>query len=1023
VAITLVNIPGSVMEQVFGPEEFDGMKSLDDMISIMRSGSDQDNQGLLLANLTDAIDPPSKGLFLSPAGKLIYLEGIENLKIFKKLGDQEAGINFSGYLKEAIYGYTINGKEYFADISENVFHGYYLSEIKSEYDEFPEIGEYDFTNAVDLNHASFSTGEIINIPISISSICTFKLKDDNGKTINFSDYKANGVIESSYECIYPKDYEVYFVTNKIAKYYVEFFQKNSLKVDNGIQNNENLISSLLNIVNKDKNTNIKNEKELGEILADKLKTYEIFNNRKFIVTFHQTNIISVDQKSWNLVAKNVFEKANLSSTDILITIPYVQCKGIGGDLGEFYFMPGLAYGQEVQLDLSELKLIYNNTQKVLSFNGGTISPIEYFIFDVFTHTANKMLLYKAIFNASNTVECVIIEKDNISGQPFNKSIKLYQQNAVAELARLINTQKTEIERIKDEYTLYISDIKNNPKRITAAKYHDINIKNIEIRNMEARLSFLASHANDQAKSDFTAKFYDLKIKEEYLDAAFVHETTKNLNHDKTFALAYIYSDAFNELRAKLDYQKENLSLEYSKDWIFNSQFDYFLKQYDYLIYNSIDGASLVLGFFGLDFMADGLGVGYSVLRGDYVQAGGYATSFLFIGPEGVVVQKATTSALIILFTKQGFKSSDQIGKQVLLELAQKYVDEGAISKEVFQNLQNLEEKELASALKSALNGVLSPSQLAFVSKLDPKAIDLLSKWDTDILLKLEKDLSENITFANKFIELTAENPGVVDSWDILRKNGRTDLKLDIPSLEALNKIRKHSRLSELGLTDDMLGRIQGIDNVSYVQMLDEVEKAMNALPAGKTKDFSKIIQHGEKRGLVNTDPTNGIYDRRHSWLTLKVIQDNSDFLKKADAIEFEAALETIDGIPQSVPDIKLTISEGGVTKAKIGEVYAGTAGAKSNLASQSLTYFNAVADINDLRLFRRMNVADKTVAKSAVIDAWQKGGVTKDQKVRDLFTDYYNRINDAEVTFTQTQLENFLTTNDSWFDLIFNSSF
>lgn len=242
---------------------------------------------------------------------------------------------------------------------------------------------------------------------------------------------------------------------------------------------------------------------------------------------------------------------------------------------------------------------------------------------------------------------------------------------------------------------------------------------------------------------------------------------------------------------------------------------------------------------------------------------------------------------------------------------------------------------------------------------------------------------------------------LVNAWDILRKNGRTDLKTDIPPLEALNKIRKHSRLSELGLTDDMLGKIQGIDNVSYVQMLDEVEKAMDALSANKTKDFSKIIQNGEKRGLVNTDPTNGIYDRRHSWLTLKVIQDNSDFLKKADAIEFEASLETIDGIPQSVPDIKLTISEGGINKLKIGEVYAGTAGAKSNLASQSLTYFNAVSDIHDLRFFRRINVADKTVAKNAVIDSW-KNGVTNNQKVRELFTDYYNRINDADLDITFT---------------------
>jgi hypothetical protein len=78
-------------------------------------------------------------------------------------------------------------------------------------------------------------------------------------------------------------------------------------------------------------------------------------------------------------------------------------------------------------------------------------------------------------------------------------------------------------------------------------------------------------------------------------------------------------------------------------------------------------------------------------------------------------------------------------------------------------------------------------------------------------------------------------------------------------------------------------------------------------------------------------------------------------------------------------------------------------------------------DINDLRLFRR---SDVTLTKEQVINSW-KNGVTNNQKVRELFTDYYNRINDADVdvTFSQAQLESFLSTNDNWFNLIFNSSF
>lgn len=145
-----------------------------------------------------------------------------------------------------------------------------------------------------------------------------------------------------------------------------------------------------------------------------------------------------------------------------------------------------------------------------------------------------------------------------------------------------------------------------------------------------------------------------------------------------------------------------------------------------------------------------------------------------------------------------------------------------------------------------------------------------------------------------------------------------------------------------------------------------------------------------------------------------LIRINTD----TDNIEFEAVLETIDGIPQSVPDIKITINN----KVKIGEVYAGTAGAKSNLASQSLTYFQQIDDINYLRFFRRMNLADKATAKSAVIDAWKKGGVLDDSRTLDLFKKYDDVLNTGFNPAVDSY-EDFLKDNDEWFDLIFNSKF
>ncbi|MCT4613897.1 MAG: HINT domain-containing protein [Marinifilaceae bacterium] len=268
----------------------------------------------------------------------------------------------------------------------------------------------------------------------------------------------------------------------------------------------------------------------------------------------------------------------------------------------------------------------------------------------------------------------------------------------------------------------------------------------------------------------------------------------------------------------------------------------------------------------------------------------------------------------------------------------------------------------------------------------------------------------------------AKEAGLVEAWGVLKKN-HPNLAKNIDILSKLKKLKRHRKFEALGLTEEMLAGIRGIDGVSYADMLEELEKVMDILPADKTSDFSKIIQTGQKRGLINNNTKNGIYDRRHSWLTLKTIIENSEIFRNAKSIEFEAVLQTIDRIPQSVPDIKLIFNERGRSVVKIGEIYAGKAGVKSNLASQSLTYFQEVNDLRDLRFFRRMNLSDKAKAKSAVIDAWKKGGVLDDNKVRELFRKFYRNNLNTNRNITKAELERLLTSNDDWFDLIFNSPF
>lgn len=323
---------------------------------------------------------------------------------------------------------------------------------------------------------------------------------------------------------------------------------------------------------------------------------------------------------------------------------------------------------------------------------------------------------------------------------------------------------------------------------------------------------------------------------------------------------------------------------------------------------------------------------------------------------------------------------------------------------------NLSSDEELNTYETALDGRLSVSELSGLSPPENRTIlfvgtsEKTGAWEKSVL---------KIHRADDAVVLDTE---LVDSWSILKN--RPKLKTDIPSLEALNRIRKNTKLGDLKITDDMLSKIEGIPNVSYAQILDDLDVAIKALPEGKVVDFQKVISDGQ-RGLVNK---NNVWDRRHSWLTLKKIKENETFLKNADEIKFEVELEQIDGISNAVPDIVVTKSgTGGTTKKIIGEVKAGDNVITTNFNSQSLRYFQEIADVRDLRLFRRDGVP---LTKQQVIDSW-KNGVTNNQRVRELFTDYYNRINDADldITFTQAQLESFLSTNDNWFDLIFNSSF
>ncbi|MFA0960282.1 DNA/RNA non-specific endonuclease [Roseivirga sp. BDSF3-8] len=625
-----------------------------------------------------------------------------------------------------------------------------------------------------------------------------------------------------------------FAFDDHTSHYVDKARDLGKPVTGAIHHTSEIIHALLASVNAQKPTHAKDEAFLGHILADKLLTYEAFNEgRKFYVVPVEVNTLSLSQSSWDQVARTVFEEASLTADDILITVPYVRCSGIGNDLGEYFFMPGLAYGDNIRIDHSQLKKgQYKNTQRVASFQAGIISPVEDFVVDVFRHTAKKMLLYKAIYNASNTVECIEIRKDDVSGQAFNKTIRLYYQSSVDDLAQLLEEQKAELKKAEDDLNEFLRNPHASAGQKQEARRATARLTEVyKIRHAEQKLVFLRTQSQNKVLTSYQSKFFDLKIREQYLDVPFEHKNIKDVDLPHTFGLAYIYTDAFNDLRKSIYSSQEDLSINWESEWAFTDKTDYILKQYDQTVYNSIDGASVALGCFGLDFIADGVGLGYSLFRGDVVQAGGYSVGVLVIGPEGVVIAKASVSALVVLITKNGLEEGgEQLGRRALLKLGQKYADEGVISREAFAELQSLEERELAAALKAALNGRRLPGELPFLSQLHEEALSTVSRWDEAVYLKLEDDLASNPAFAEKFFDLANTDPGVVETWI---RFGESPLRINVKYLEG---IREFPSTWKINYSNSTTKVYDGNEN-----FLAELKEDLVIAPGGSSGSWNQLL--------------------------------------------------------------------------------------------------------------------------------------------------------------------------------------
>ena len=526
---------------------------------------------------------------------------------------------------------------------------------------------------------------------------------------------------------------IFTIGGKYEKYKEELLEihyKLASKAKVPIYEDENVISSLLGKI-EDNYSDL-----LADTLIDKLRTYEQMNNKKFKVLICEVNHAAKKQKDWNRLAKVVFERANLGPNDILITIPYIHVQYSGG--GAIFYQAGYYYGSRVDVNVSKLK----------TYDYSDLIGINKFIYDFFTHTSKKWQFVDGIYLATNTITFSVVSSEDgeeKSGYSFNRCLRLWREKKYDELKSLIDKLNEHYKKIEEDLSgkmsnpaIYPTEAHINPinqsqileshkrknKERINEKILEMYTYQLNVRFEDAfelyvpstdKLSFkeeflLAENNTLPTDDDELYRMYTTANK--YANNAKINrieeKTSKNKSFQRTNAYAYVYLNAFNDMRKVIGYKEADRLEIGNKDHVFD--FDqYYWTPIDKVVYGVVDCASCVLGVFGFDNVADGLGMVYAVYRQDVENIAVYGSSLAVAGvgstfalKEGYEIYKSNKRVAKIV--EKGFDSQDAIIKTLKGSIS---VDEKSLEKvsKIISKLDNGCKDDLLICFKDAPESV------------------------------------------------------------------------------------------------------------------------------------------------------------------------------------------------------------------------------------------------------------------------------------------------------------------------------
>lgn len=208
----------------------------------------------------------------------------------------------------------------------------------------------------------------------------------------------------------------------------------------------------------------------------------------------------------------------------------------------------------------------------------------------------------------------------------------------------------------------------------------------------------------------------------------------------------------------------------------------------------------------------------------------------------------------------------------------------------------------------------------------------------------------------------------IQDWNILKRNSKPDLCKSAAALSALKKIRSNPKLSQFGVTDDILGRIKPSEVFPYDKLLLNLDELITVLP----NSTENLLDYLDPKGFGQEGKA--YFTHRHSAVQLERLLENKSFIQNAQTVIFE---RRFTGITGKVSESDVHIITGGrvleiETKAGV-EFFNGLENSGSNFARQCENSLQQVEKLEDYKVF--LGDAKMTNAKQKVIDTWRREGL------------------------------------------------